>query len=122
MNKEKGLTIFEVLLSLIIIGMTSTVVLILVQNYNKYLNDITYRQAYYDEYMKLYEILVLANNSYLPTQELKYLDDKWEIYVNGNLTLWMDKKSISYDSSGFEASFEQIEITSVEVKNNYLYD
>lgn len=121
MNKERGLTIFEVLLSLMIIGMTSTVVMVSIQNYNKYQHEITYRQAYYDEYTKLYEIFVLVNSKHLPKQELRCLDNKWEIYLNDELTLWFDNTTACYPIHNVTLILENMKITKLYVENYYLY-
>lgn len=120
-KNEKGFTILELLISLIIIGITSSIVILSINSYQTYLKENTNKKKYYDECMKLYSILVMVNKDQLAKKTLEFNNNRYEVYLDGKLAVSLHDNIIKYHMNTFKFEFVFINKLKLEIKDRFLY-
>ena len=72
MKREKGITILEVILAILMIGLASTMVIKVINLYNSQNGKYETDRAYYCEVIKAYHLLMVTNNIKTENKVFKY--------------------------------------------------
>ncbi len=120
MKKEKGITILEVILAILMISLASTMVIKVISLYNTYDGKYEKDRAYYNELIKAYHLLMTVDNIKTDNKVLKYGNEQYEVYVDDKLALWVKNNAICENYFGAEYEFKLIYNFSCKIENNYL--
>ena len=120
MKREKGITILEVILAILMIGLASTMVIKVINLYNSQNGKYETDRAYYCEVIKAYHLLMVTNNIKTENKVFKYENNQYEVYVDDILVMWVKDNSICAIENNEQYEFELIYNFSCKIENNYL--
>lgn len=120
MKREKGITILEVILAILMIGLASTMVIKVINLYNSQNGKYEKERTYYSEVIKAYHLLMITNNKKTKNKIFKYENNQYEVYVDDNLVIWVKNNVMCAIETGEKWEFELIYNFSCKIENNYL--
>lgn len=120
MKSEKGITLTETILALIMIGMTSMILIMITTTYNENIVKYETERTHYLEVIKLYEQLYLTAKT-TTNKTLLYVNGRWEIKVDDKLVLWLSDNETYLVVERDHQKFKTIHNISCKVENNYLF-
>lgn len=121
MRSEKGITILEIMLSLVIIGITSSIIMLSIKNYQQCVSDEVKTKEYYEECAKLYAILLSSNDDKFASKELKYANNRYEVYSNNELITYFENNLARNYQFDMDYQFNYISDIKLVIEGNYLF-
>lgn len=120
MKYKKGITVLEVILSIMMIGLASTLVIKVINLYSNQNGVYETSQSYNTEKVKAIYQLMVTTRKKTNNKKLLKSSDRYEVYVDEELVLWCNDNTIYTANERMTFDFKYLNDFECVIDNNYL--